>query len=265
MQGDPKNVHICVYGQGDQNVVLLHGWLHSSSRWAKLISELAPTYRVITIDIPGFGKSAPLKDQHADIYDNLLEVILEHLKDFVTLDSIHGLVGDSLGGLLWLTALGQQKICCKRLVLSGCPTEGFPWIIKMFLPVTALVGLNLLSLLPNGVQKWLIRFVSTLVVKQRAKIDSAYMNDVLHADPMTAFLVLRRIARPLSIEISGPHPDALVIRGEKDRVCSSSVAQKLAILIHAKQVVIKDAGHTPSMEFPDVYNREVSRFLAEKH
>lgn len=53
-------VHLISYGQG-MPVVFFHGWGFDSSVWGPIVSELQHKYRLILVDLPGFGRS-PLKE-----------------------------------------------------------------------------------------------------------------------------------------------------------------------------------------------------------
>jgi pimeloyl-ACP methyl ester carboxylesterase len=57
-------------------LVLLHGFPSTSRMWDRLIPSLAPHYRVIAPDYPGFGLSdAPHPDSFAYTFDNLARTI----------------------------------------------------------------------------------------------------------------------------------------------------------------------------------------------
>lgn len=44
-------------GQGDTTVLLLHGWGINQTYWDNQVSYLEKEYQVVTLDLPGFGKS----------------------------------------------------------------------------------------------------------------------------------------------------------------------------------------------------------------
>ncbi len=56
---DGAAVHFTVQGSGTPAIVLVHGWTCDSSSWDRQVPELSKAHRVITIDLPGHGKSAP--------------------------------------------------------------------------------------------------------------------------------------------------------------------------------------------------------------
>lgn len=45
------------YGDGEQTIVLVHGWSNTLHVWDEQIRQLSSSYRVIAVDLPGFGKS----------------------------------------------------------------------------------------------------------------------------------------------------------------------------------------------------------------
>ena len=87
------------FGGTGKVIVLLHGFLSSSKYWQKLQPLLTRTgYRVVTIDLLGFGSAAQLQDNHYGYPSHVehIRTILESHninKDFI-------LVGHSMGALI---------------------------------------------------------------------------------------------------------------------------------------------------------------------
>ncbi|MCP4521747.1 MAG: alpha/beta hydrolase [Cytophagales bacterium] len=84
-------------GRGDV-VVLLHGFCEDKSLWKDFEEDLSEDYRVINIDLPGFGESPLLEEEvsmawYADVLNDLLE---ELAIQKVTI------IGHSLGGYIGL-------------------------------------------------------------------------------------------------------------------------------------------------------------------
>ena len=49
--------HYEISGEGDQSVLLLHGWGGSCESWLPVERDLKASKRVINLDFPGFGQS----------------------------------------------------------------------------------------------------------------------------------------------------------------------------------------------------------------
>lgn len=45
------------YGKGEQTLVLIHGWSNTLHVWDEQVKRLSSSYRVVAVDLPGFGKS----------------------------------------------------------------------------------------------------------------------------------------------------------------------------------------------------------------
>ena len=65
----------------DKTIVLLHGFLESMKIWNKLEKVLSTKFRVISIDLPGFGKSELVHSiQTMDLMADVVNKILLQLK-----------------------------------------------------------------------------------------------------------------------------------------------------------------------------------------
>ena len=59
---DGAKVHWTSKGSGREAVILVHGWTCDETSWDFQVPELSRKYRVITLDLPGHGKSDQPKD-----------------------------------------------------------------------------------------------------------------------------------------------------------------------------------------------------------
>ena len=85
-----------VSGQGPV-VLFIHGFCEDLSIWTNS-SEYLNNYTILSIDLPGFGKSEFIQNQDLATIANEINILLEQLEvDQVTL------IGHSLGGYVGLT------------------------------------------------------------------------------------------------------------------------------------------------------------------
>ncbi len=54
---DGIKIHSTVRGSGPNTIVFVHGWTCDESSWANQVPVFEKNYRVITLDLPGHGKS----------------------------------------------------------------------------------------------------------------------------------------------------------------------------------------------------------------
>jgi pimeloyl-ACP methyl ester carboxylesterase len=91
---DGIEIHASSSGSGPRTVILVHGWTCDETTWESQIPALAKDYRVLTIDLPGHGKSGAPKD------GNLSMDLFARAVESVRLDSQAKrvvLIGHSMG------------------------------------------------------------------------------------------------------------------------------------------------------------------------
>ena len=90
-------IHYTDQGKGPA-VILIHGYLETSEVWDSFAKKLSENFRVITVDMPGHGKSDMFDAVHTmDFMASSMAKLMEYLgikKVFVT--------GHSLGGYITL-------------------------------------------------------------------------------------------------------------------------------------------------------------------
>lgn len=121
---DRKNIAYRIFGDGDQDVVLVHGWMVSGAVYDNLIEELAgEDYRLIVPDLRGSGLSSKPKGGYSlRNYIKDIHAVIEHADadDFV-------LVGHSMGGALaQLYATRYDDDLEGLILMSPVPASGFP-------------------------------------------------------------------------------------------------------------------------------------------
>jgi len=92
-----KNIYYKTEGKGE-TLLFLHGFMESSDMWQKHTEELSQKYQVISIDLPGHGKSSVYSENHgvmfqADIVASVLQA--EQVDKCV-------MIGHSMGGYITL-------------------------------------------------------------------------------------------------------------------------------------------------------------------
>ena len=78
---DGMNVYSTSTGSGKATVVLVHGWTCDSSSWDAQVPVLSKHYRVITLDLPGHGRSGAPEDRDSyspsRIRADLLQIVFD--------------------------------------------------------------------------------------------------------------------------------------------------------------------------------------------
>ncbi len=102
-------------GSGPQTLILVHGLASNAGFWRYVIPELSKTYRVIVVDLPGYGKSS--KEPYAytlSFYADQIKRLADHLgvKKFVY-------AGHSMGGQIGLIFSLKYPQMLEKLVLAA--------------------------------------------------------------------------------------------------------------------------------------------------
>lgn len=103
-------------GRSEKVVLVLHGWGDDSRNWQQLQKTFSADYRVISLDLPGFGGSkAPEDTWNLDTYAAFVRDFL--LK--VGVSEVYAIIGHSNGGAIAIRGLAEKLLRTERLVLLG--------------------------------------------------------------------------------------------------------------------------------------------------
>jgi len=122
---DGLAIHSSSTGSGNATVIFIHGWTCDSSSWSAQVPVFAKHYRVITLDLPGHGKSASPKDGKLsmDLFARAVEAVRAEAKA----DSVV-LVGHSMGApvIRQYARLYPQHVAGLVAVDGPLDLRGFP-------------------------------------------------------------------------------------------------------------------------------------------
>lgn len=112
---DNININYEDYGEGENTIVLLHGWGQNIGMMKPIGDRLKKDNRIVIIDLPGFGATEEPDDvwsiyDYADNVNKLLNSI--KVKNPI-------MIGHSFGGKISLAY--ASKYCVQKLVLFGSP------------------------------------------------------------------------------------------------------------------------------------------------
>lgn len=115
-----RHTPIFYNSQGSGNaLVLLHGFLESTSMWRGVVEDFKATHQVITIDLPGHGKSGCFAEIHT--MEEMADVVV-HVMDALEIKSAT-IVGHSMGGYVALALLELFEERVDKFVLLNSTTE----------------------------------------------------------------------------------------------------------------------------------------------
>lgn len=252
-------------------VLMLHGLGRSLEDWEPQYARLSGAYRVIGLDLPGFGYSARLPEQAT------LEVLARGVCE--TLDALDErrpshVLGNSLGGAVAAQYLALEPDRVASLVLVD--SAGFGSDVAKLLRIYVLPGIGRLAARHTTragakLTEQLIFADPAFVTKERIDLAMDFARqpdsgDVLY-EILRAYVGIRGArAEPRSklVAAANQHPrPTLIVWGGSDRVLPAHHLRAAPNLYpHAETHLFPGVGHMPQLECPDEFASVVSAFLA---
>lgn len=253
-----------------QVALMIHGWSSSWYAISPLIGLLSQRFRVIAIDLPGYGKSPPLPRRIT------ITEYVEFLADFIekVSDGPVVLVGNSMCGMISITLAMKHPALVECMVLLSPTITGrlSNFINTIIAPVFLIERFLLGSLLVFGVEKAVVcitdrimRPVSfaersgiTLEDYKRLMADARWRGQGrVRAD---CFFAMRE--NNLSGRLAQVETPSLVVWGAEDNTVPLRDAGVVADEWPAADLrIVQKAGHWPHFEAPDITRRLVASFL----
>ena len=219
-------------------IVTLHGFIISQRYMAPLAERLAPRFRVLSPDLPGFGRSDKPREvlSIAQLGDALVAWM-----DAVDLPRAH-LVGNSMGCQVALAAAERHPARVDRLVLIGPTTDPHTRTVPQ---QAALLAYDMLG--------------------EKPSLPLAHVPDYLRVTPRRYLKTLEHVMRDRPEEraprVAAP---TLILRGSKDRLVSQRFVEELAARMpDARVEVLPGAPHAANYSAPDATAAATLRFLPQ--
>lgn len=246
-------------------VILLHGFTTRHETWRDTVPALSRRFRVVAVDLPGFGES----DKPAD-FDYDLPGYAKWLGAFM--DAIGApraaLIGNSMGGGIAYTLATSLPERVSHLVLVdavGYQPRAERFFVFRLMAVRG-VGELLLALMTRFSVRTILsmfayhdrRFVTREVVDR-------YLAPLRTPGGRAAAL---RTIRRVDFD-SAPGPVActvptLIVWGARDRIVPAAHGQRYARDIPGARLhVFENCGHFPQEERAEAFNNRVESFLVE--
>jgi pimeloyl-ACP methyl ester carboxylesterase len=248
-------------GEGERNIILLHGGNGSIEFWLYNVATLAAHYRVYAFDMVGSGKSANPDATYSLAYQ------AEFLCGFMDALNIEAatLVGNSMGGGVALAFTKSHADRVDKLVLVDSMGFGkeISWGIRL-ITLPTIVGL----LRPG---RWMIPAMlkSNFYDANLLPPEWIELRYPIFAIPGRNRVILnlgRRsdVYRSILDSLTNIHQQTLIVWGEFDRIIPVQHAYIAAAnLPNNRLEIFPNCGHHPYLEYPDKFNQLVLDFLAE--
>lgn len=238
-------------GEG-KPLILVHGAGGASTYWFNQLSGLSSKLRVIAIDLPGHGKSEPLKGKPT------IEQYAEHVESFIKEMKLSkvALLGHSMGGLVVQQIALKHPEILERLVIVDSSAK-FP-------------GRSGSTDLFHRGASFDVNTIASSLFSQKTlrKTDAASLMKQI-TQGMTPDFALSVLMRDFELggtadftgRLKAINIPTLIVHGADD-ILPISLANYLHENIKGSKLeIIPDAGHMVMMEKPDEFNNAILRFI----
>ncbi len=235
-------------GQGPV-ILLLHGWGQSLQTFDQLAADLQSDFRVVRLDLPGFGSSQrPQKAWGVGDYARMAEDFARKLN--LTVDAA---IGHSFGGRIAIVLAARDHLSLRRLVLiDAAGVAKSATTRNMVIKSLAKAG-KVATSLPG-----LHYFQASM---RRHLYRAAGSTDYLLAGPMKD-IFLKTIHEDLQRQAAKIAVPTLAIWGRDDTETPLSDGQLLVGQIHGVRLEVLEGGHFIYLDQPQQVTQLVREFIS---
>ena len=262
-------VHYRDQGPIDAPVLIMaHGMSSSLHAWEPLIAQMGEGYRIVSLDLPGFGLTGP---NPTGAYGPA--VYTEAVLSVMDAESIETavIVGSSMGGwTAWRMGLSHPERVDGLVLLApwGAPGEDKEKGNFAFALMSSPIGK---ALMPHFTPRFVIK-QSVLQTVEREDIVTdemleRYYELTRYPGNRRASLGAMAVTNDLSDweHISDLQAPALIIWGREDQLIDVPRSEKFAAALDGEKIIIYDnVGHLPMEEVPADVARDINHWLARE-
>lgn len=244
-------------GQG-KALIFLHGFLENRQMWTSILEALPNTYRKITLDLPGHGKSENLAYVHS--MEEMAEVVMAlvkhlRLKKFT-------LIGHSMGGYVALALADKYPDNLKALVLMNSNSRAdSPEKQKNRDRAVALVKRNPKSYVRNAIPLLFRPKNRQLLKEQVASAKEQALQTSAQGIVAALEGMKQRIDREMILAFA-PYP-ILFVASKKDPVLEFEMLAEQMQYDTIEPLILED-GHMSHLENPEELVEGLRAFLHQK-
>ncbi|MFX1575683.1 MAG: alpha/beta fold hydrolase [Promethearchaeota archaeon] len=232
-------------------LLLIHGQLSDLTSWRYQITPFAKHYRVIAVDLKGFGKSTkPRKEYPVHSHADDLKTLLDHLN--ITQTHVCGL---SMGGMVAEVLTIKYPQLVKGLVLADSAAMIADYAVS-----------DRLTLMDDHDMNWFADWGTKKILRLASDEAKNHVREMIRRVDKTDYrlAILSTAGFNIANALKTISTPTLIIQGEKDETVPMWHAEQLKSWIpDAKFIVMKGASHMTPVDNPEEFNQLVLDFLAE--
>jgi len=252
-----KTVNYSITGEG-KPVVLLHGFLENILIWDHLTETLKSKFKVIAVDLPGFGKTPVFAEKHD------MSFMAEAVKAVLDAEMIEQavLVGHSMGGYVSLAFADRFPEMMKALVLFHSHAAGDDEQGKQNRTRT-------IEIVKKDHKDFIAHFIPLLFAEENVSRFSAEIDRLRAMSLQTskegviaAMAGMRDRNDYLELLKRASFPLFFVVGKQDSRIPLEKIMPQLILPRHAEAIILDRTGHMGFVESPEILFPALSGFLS---
>lgn len=263
LDGLQQGIELHYRDEGDRDkpvLFMLHGIMASLHTWDGWVETLQDDFRLIRMDIPGFGLTGPYADGIYNI-ERAVDMV-DQLSDKLGIESFF-IAGNSMGGYIsWNFASAHPEKVDRLILLDAA---GYPFKPPMMLELlrTPVLKDSMAYITPRFIVTQTLNEVYGDAAKVTDQVIDRYHDLMLREGNREAVVsVFASIAHVESSPIKQLKVPTLIQWGEVDAWIPLENSEKFAADIEdAKTIVYPGVGHIPMEEIPQQSANDAKDFL----
>lgn len=242
-----------------QSIIFIHGFPLNKSMWENQVEFLKESFRVITYDIRGHGKTDNGSEEYSiELFANDLIGLMDALNIKKTI-----LCGLSMGGYIALNAIEINPSRFTALILSDTNCIADP-------PETLTNRKRAIEIIESGtVGKYadesMKKFFTTDTLINNKNIVELARDMIIKTSKLSLCKTLLALAnrKETCSNLNGIKVPILIIVGSDDQITPPDAAKFMHSKIKGSTMnIIENAAHLSNLEKPDEFNMQLKIFLS---
>lgn len=254
IQNNKVHIDYTDTGDGDTTLLFVHGWCINKTYWDNQVSAFNKKYRVVAMDLGGFGKSGKNRDKwDTQAFASDINAVIDQrkLKNVI-------LIGHSMAGDIVLQeALNQPHKVIAVVGVDNFKSVGGTFTSKdkkEFLEAMALMRKDFKKIVVPWFKNDLFSKTTTDAVKKRV------LNDVLHADTVVAVASQEQGLYEEAPNLVKLNKKIYLINSDYQPTDTSGLVKNK---IPFKLLTVKGTGHFPMIESPKEFNQKLGEVIKD--
>ena len=254
-----KSINYSVSGSGIA-IVFLHGFLEDSDIWNAYNNQLRDSFNILTIDLPGFGKSEVIEKTHsmglmAEVVSMVLET--ENISEYI-------IVGHSMGGYVGLSLIRNSKSGCRGLVLLNSQAAADDEVARRNRDRT-------IEIVKKNHSHFISNFIPTLfkesnIEKFRDEIEKLTKSSLSTSDNgiVAALLGMKDRDDSLNLIQETELPILFIVGKYDSKIPLEKMKEQIILPKTSESLILDNVGHMTFIEEAELCLKTIKNF-AQKH